>query len=608
MKLFARLVLALFIVSVDVLAVSCQEPESVELERIVVTPLNSSQSYSEVSRSIDVVDYSVPRLLSLQSIADPLDKLTSVTITSYGTLGAAQDLHIRGSSSEQVLVMVDSRPVNDPRTGLTELYQISPDEIERVEVIKGPASSVYGSSAIGGVVNVITKKPSKKPKTVIESSFGTFKTFHESLSTSATFNNLGYRLFYAYDSSVGDRDNSGYLSNDWNAKLNYEISEKNNIFFNGGYFQSRVGAPGSVFAPQVDDHQRNFINFMDLGWDAELFEGANLSLRGYQNTGRLEFEEGYDPLVKTSSWSRVRGITVKYDQLFFDVYKIIAGFDGKDNKMNASNSGKHRYVVRSPFVQNEVALWDKVFLNFGARWDDYSNFKKEPTQNAGVSLKVHDYVKLRANYAKGFRAPTFNELYWPFDGWTEGNPRLSPERSWSWEGGMDMDFPNGLSFKGTYYTNKMKDLINWAPGSDWVWRPTNINSAKIDGVEFNAVMPLLKHLKADAGYTYTNAMDTVLDRYLIYRPKHKVDLGLSYEYKGFYVRLSGQSLGRRYVDTSNSEVLKADFITNLETQYRINKNLTTFLSIDNIFNKKYQRILGYPLPGFDINCGVKCEF
>lgn len=585
-----------------------EEPLNIELEKIIVTPLNSGQSYSEISRNLEVVDYSKPELLSMQTIAVPLDKLTSVYTTDYGQLGAVKDIHIRGSSAEQVLIMVDSRPINNPRTGMTELYQVSPDTIERIEVIKGPASSVYGSSAIGGVVNVITKKPSEKPSTTIVSTFGTFRTFHESLSTSAIFKGFGYRLNYAHDSSSGDRDNSGYLSNNWDAKLNYEIAERNNIYFNGGYFQNKAGAPGSVFLPQVDDHQRNFNNFLDLGWDAEIFDGANMSLRGYQNTDKLEFEEGYDPLIKTASRTRVRGIVAKYDQTFFDVYKLIAGFDGKDNKMNSSNSGKHRYAVRSPFVQNEISLWEKVFVNFGARWDDYSNLKKEPTQSAGISVKPHEYVKLRANYAKGFRAPTFSELYWPFDGWTEGNPLLRPEKSWSWEGGFDIDYPCGLRLGATYYTNKVKDLINWAAGDDWVWRPSNVSSAKIDGCEFSSSIPLLKHLKADVGYTYLNAMDRELDRYLIYRPKHKVDLGLTCEYERVYIRLSGQSLGRRYVDTSNSEVLKADFIANLEAQYKVNNSLTTFLSIDNIFNKNYQRILGYPMPGFAINGGVKCEF
>ncbi|HPN66617.1 MAG TPA: TonB-dependent receptor, partial [Candidatus Omnitrophota bacterium] len=525
------------IICASVIVLSCfccccaEEPLSIELEKIVVTPLNSGQPYSEISRNMEVVDYSTPRLLSLQTIADPLDKLTSVYTTDYGTVGATKDIHIRGSSAEQVLIMVDSRPINNPRTGMTELYQISPDTIERVEVIKGPASSVYGSSAIGGVVNVITKKPSEKPSTTIVSSFGTFRTFHESLSTSATFKGLGYRINYAYDSSSGDRDNSGYLSNNWDAKLNYEVAEGNNIYFNGGYFQNRAGAPGSVFFPQVDDCQRNFNNFLDMGWDAKIFDDANMSIRGYQNSDRLEFTEGYDPLMKTASRTTVRGIVAKYDQTFFDVYKVIAGFDGKDNRMNSSNSGKHRYVVRSPFVQNEVSLWERVFVNFGARWDDYSNFKSEPTQSAGLSLKAHDYVKLRANYAKGFRAPTFSELYWPFDGWTEGNPRLVPEKSWSWEGGLDIDYPCGLGLSATYYTNKVKDLINWAPGSDWVWRPSNVSSAKIDGWEFSSDIPLLKHLKADIGYTYMNAMDRELDRYLIYRPKHKVDLGLTCEYE-----------------------------------------------------------------------------
>jgi outer membrane cobalamin receptor len=259
-------------------------------------------------------------------------------------------------------------------------------------------------------------------------------------------------------------------------------------------------------------------------------------------------------------------------------------------------------------LQNEISIGKDWNLNFGARWDDYSNFKKEPTQSAGVAYKINDTAKLRVNYAKGFRAPTFNDLYWPSSRSSSGNPNLRPEKSWTWEGGFDIEYPHGFELSATYFTNKLKDLINWAPGNDFVWRPSNIGSAKIDGIELKTVVPLAKYLKADFGYTHLYPLDIERNRFLVYRPKHKLDFGLTYEYEKLNVRFYGQFLGRRYTNTANTGLLKQVAVTYLDVSYKANNNLTTFLSIDNIFNKKYQEVLGYPMPGFAINGGVKVDF
>ncbi len=590
-------------------AAFCEEPVNVELEKIIITPAGTEEHYGKISRSVDVIRSDDLKLTHPHVVSEPLDRLTSTSITDYGSLGASKTIRIRGSTPEQVLVLVDSRPVNDPASGEPELHQIPVDAIERIEVIKGPASAIYGSSAIGGVVNIITKKPSKKPKTTVESSFGTFKTFHESFSNSATIKDFGYYFNYTYDSQLGHRDNSEYRAHNWTTKLDYRIGENNKIYFNGGYFEDEAGAPGPVDIPDLDDFQFDFKNYLDLKWSAQIFEDANINLRGYQNVDRLEFVESYNPLDKDSAKSKVRGLICQYDQEFFDFYKIIAGFDGKDNKLNSSTAGKHRYVIRSPFLQNEISIGKDLNLNLGTRWDDYSNFGRESTQSTGFSYNIGERVKLRVNYAKGFRAPTFNDLYWPASRFSTGNPDLHPEKGWTWEGGFDLDYANGLKINATYFTSKLKGLINWARGTNRVWRPSNVNSAQIDGVEFKTIVPLLKNLNLDFGYTYLNAMDTNTDKYLTYRAKNKFDFGLTYEIGSkFEIRFYGQSLGRRYIDTSNSELLKEDLITYLDMSYKMNNNLTSFLTIDNIFNKKYSRVYDYPMPGFAINGGVRVDF
>ncbi len=605
---FAKISMAVLSVFIFIPSAYAEEPVNVELEKIVVTPLGTEQSYGTVSRDMDIIDKYDLSSSYYANVSQPVGRLTSSQSIDYGAEGGVKSIRLRGSSAEQVLILVDSRPVTDSRTGQAELHAIPIDSVDKIEVIKGPASAVYGSSAIGGVVNIITKSPTKKPKTVIESSVGTNQTLHDSLSTSATIKDFGYYFNYSYDSTHGDRDNSEYRSHNWTTRLDYKVGEDNKIYFNSGYFEDKGGAPGSIFMPTLDNFQLNFKDYFDLGWTAKLFEDSEVSIRGYQNNDKLVFINSTTPFSSDAASGRTRGILAQYSQKFFDFYKVITGFDGKMNHVDASLVGKHKNTVRSPFVQNEVSIGKNIEVNFGVRDDDYSNFKGTVSPSAGAAFKIGEYSKLRVNYAKGFRAPTFNDLYWPFDGFTQGNPNLRPEKSWSWEGGFDLGYQSGLQLSATYFTNKLKDLIDWAPGTDFVWRPTNITSAEIDGAEFKTLVPLTKSLKFDFGYTYLNAKDVDLNRFLIYRAKNKFDTGLTLEYEKWDVRFYGESLSRRYTDTDNTNFLKKNFVAYLDTSYKVNNYLTTFVSIDNIFNKSYQSVLGYPVPGFAINGGVRGEF
>ena len=605
---FAKAVLVAVSVFIFIPLAYAEEPVSVELEKIVVTPLGTQQSYGTVSRSMDVIGPYDLSSVHYENVSQAVDRLTSSQSTDYGAESGTKSISLRGSSANQVLVLVDSRPVTDSQNGEAYLQSIPVDSIDKIEVIKGAASAVYGSSAIGGVVNIITKSPSKKPETTIESSFGSFQTIHDSFSNSATIKDFGYYFNYSYDSSLGNRENSQYSSHNWTTRLDYKVGDDNKIYFNSGYFQDKAGTPGSIFFPTPDSFQRDFKDYFDLGWSAKLFEDSEINIRGYQNNDKFVFIASPDPYSGDAASGHTRGLLAQYSQKFFDFYKVIAGFDGKMNRVDASLLGKHENTVRSPFVQNEVSIGKDIEVNFGARNDDYSNFKGTASPSAGAAYKINEYSKIRINYAKGFRAPTFNDLYWPFYGFEQGNPNLKPEKSSSWEGGFDLGYKSGIQLSATYFDNKLKNLIDWEPGTDFIWRPTNVTSAEINGVELKTLVPLTRSLKFDFGYTCMDPKDVDQNKFLIYRAKNKCDTGLTLEYEKWNVRFYGEELGRRYTDTANDSFLKKNFTASLDASYKVNNNLTTFVSIDNIFNRSYQLVLGYPMPSFAVNGGIKGEF
>ncbi|MFA4993396.1 MAG: TonB-dependent receptor plug domain-containing protein, partial [Candidatus Omnitrophota bacterium] len=174
-------------------------PQDVELDKIVVTPSRIEESSGDTGRVVDVVTAKEMEEGGAEDLADVFTGLTSVNISSYGGPGATKSVRMRGSTAAQVLVMVDGRPINNPRDGQVDLSTIPLEDISRVEVMHGPGSSLYGSSAMGGVVNIITKKPPKEGmKTKLYSSFGTARTYVERMLNGARVSKFGYLLSGGY--------------------------------------------------------------------------------------------------------------------------------------------------------------------------------------------------------------------------------------------------------------------------------------------------------------------------------------------------------------------------------------------------------------------------
>ena len=209
-------------------------------------------------------------------------------------------------------------------------------------------------------------------------------------------------------------------------------------------------------------------------------------------------------------------------------------------------------------------ITSKFKLNFGARVDDYSNFGTQVSPSLSAVYKISEDIRLHGLIARSFRAPTFNDLYWPDDGWTKGNPNLRPEKGTTGEIGVDAKLCKYLSSGVTYYRSIYKQLINWVPDDNGVWSPTNIGSALIDGVELANTVYLLDDLELGLNYTYLRAIDDKTDKYLIYQPRNKADLSLKYKRTdGYIFEFKGQFTDRRFHNASNSISVKRFFVFGL---------------------------------------------
>jgi len=591
----------------------------VELDKIVVTPSRVEESYGEISRKVEVITSQDIENSQAEDLPQALDNITSVDINSYGGVGATKNLSIRGSSAAQSLVMVDGRPINNPRDGQAELSNIPLDNIDRIEVMYGPASSLYGSAAMGGTVNIITKRPPKKgQKTEAYSSFGTYRTYTERLNQGARLGKFGYLITGGYQSSVGFRANSAFNAKDCNLKFEYGPNDFNALTLNSGFYTSKVGTPYKITTPDLDDKQKNLKRFYDFNWQFKPADKIAIDTKIYENYDRLEFLENSTTYTKDIHTTKARGLNTQYSQRFADFYQLICGFNYVTNLNDSTSSAKHKYIVRAGYIENKLSFFDKLEMDIGARFDDYSNFGSELNPSFSLLYKFTDDLKVHGMLSRSFRAPTFNDLYWPrtdyywsgfWVGAEEGNPNLRPEKGIAGEVGIEAEINKYIWAGLTYYRSKYKDLISWGEEAS-VWRPMNISSALIEGIEVQNKIFLPFNFEFDTGYTFLKARDLDTHNYLIYRPKNKVDCSLKYKNPplGFIFELKGQFVGTRYHDSENTIKVKQYFLLGLNASKKLGKNFTYTMSIDNMLNKKYQSVRDFSMPGFSITNGIKAEF
>ncbi|MFA5008513.1 MAG: TonB-dependent receptor [Candidatus Omnitrophota bacterium] len=594
----------------------CYAKETVDLGSLVITPSRIEEDIGETYRKVEVITKKDIESSQAKDVSEVLSGIDSVNISNYGGLGALKTIRMRGATPSQVLILMDTRPLNSPRDGEVDLNTIPLDNIERIEVMPGAASSLYGSQAMGGTINIITKSPPKSgQKLEFTTRFGSFATFIESLSQGARIGKFGYIVSGGYESSEGFRVNSAFNSKDFNSKFDYKINDYNTLGASCGFYKSRAGTPGPITAPDDDDIQVQLKNYIDLNWDSRIDETTGLNARVYNNYDRLEFSENsvgsiFDtPFSRAIHTTKVEGLDLRFNKELSDFYQLISGYNYVQNLNDSTSSAKHKYNVNAGYLENQFNISEKAKLSLSGRVDNYSNFGAEFNPSVNFVYNLWENSGIHTSVSRSFRAPTFNDLYWPDEGWAKGNPDVKPEKGINYELGFDTKVNKYFSTGLTYYRSDFSDLINWAPDASNVWQPTNVGRATINGVELINKFYPFDNFEIGLNYNFLSARDKKTNKYLIYQPENKMDFSLKYkEFYGFNFELAGQWTGKRFHDSDNAIKVKPYFLLNFNVSKKIKENYNIFFSIDNLLNKEYQVVLDYPTPGLSVNGGVKVEF
>ncbi|HYA86386.1 MAG TPA: TonB-dependent receptor [Nitrospirota bacterium] len=591
-----------------------------QMNEVVVTATKTEQKPEDVTQSVTVVTADEIAKSGATNVGDVLSTTVGATVTGYGPLGALQSLELRGSTYQQVLVLLDGMRLNSGSAGGYDLSElpVSLDAIERIEIVRGPASALYGSDAMGGVVNIITKKPTKQA-TTLSGALGADGYSSVSLSHSGKDGSMYYSLSYGKAHSSGFH----HLNNNddqYNAgiKLGYDFSAASSIEASADYLTKDIGVPGSTellspLARQVNRELVTGIQFKD-----RLSKAVDFNVRVYQTGEHLGYA---DPDPETYEFSTTRSMTTgaeaQVNWLMGTFSVLTLGVDGRDDNLVDSSAGTHTASLSAGYLQEELNLGDSFILILGDRYDKNSAYGSKWSPKASARYLIAGLgTILRASIGNSFRAPTLNDLYFIDEYGDHGNPNLRPETAVEYEGGIEQPLGAGNSIKFTAFNRRVEDLIVWEPTSPgaFTYIPMNIGRARISGTETELHFVVSQIVSGTINYALTFPVDeTTGDRIFSdasHIPAQKLagTLWVALDPKTS-LSVGGQSV-RNYVEPGSPKwdyyVLDGKITDTVVSQK--DSKVQVFIGLKNIFNRQYETVQGYPMPPQEFYGGFTASF
>lgn len=608
---------------------------TLELPNMVVTATRTETPENEVASAMTVITAKDIADRHISNVADALRTVPGLDVVRTGGLGQQTSVFLRGANSNHTLVLVDGVEMNDPSspTGAFDFAFLQTDNIERIEVVRGAASAAFGSDAIGGVINVITKKGAGKLKFtgVAEGgSYGTWKTGGnisggtERINYSFDASRLETAGFSAADKNLGNLMPNGYRNTTISGRTGFKVNEALDfgVTLRYGEGKSSLDNGGGKGADDPNFYG-TFNELFTRGFGhLKLFDGFWEQTVGvaYSRTDRNNVN-GVDPLNNFSSAATNLGQKVKLDyQNIFHVHKsntVLVGVEEEADSLSSSASSDYPAWSYSSsasiplktmntlgyYLQDQINLFDRSFTTLGVRYDDNNRFGGHETWRANELYTIKETgTRLRGSYGTGFKAPTLNQLYDTIYG--TGNVNLKPETSHGWDVGVEQDVFKKLSTLGiSYFDNAFNNLIvaNSAP-----YVNQNVSKAKANGIESFVEVRPLTDLTLRGSYTYQQTQNLDTGTQLLRRPRDKASFDTDYRFlekAHFHVNLLMVGKKSDYASTVAGYAM-----LNFAGSYDVHKNVQLFARIDNVLNKQYEEVYGYGTSGVAGYGGVKVNY
>jgi len=619
-------------------------PSSLQYE-IVVTANRLETPAKEVASSVTIITREDLEKMKKSTVLEVMREVLGVTIIQNGGTGAAASMSIRGANSEHTLVLMDGVELNDPISPSRsyDLAHLILDNIERIEILRGPQSTLYGSDAIGGVVNIITNKGLGKPRFSLSSYGGSYKTFSTQAGIRGSTEKINYSLGLSHVSTQGiSAASTAYPGNE-------EEDSYQNLTFSG-----RMG-----FSPWDNMEIDLVLRSINTEADIDNFGGANGDDPNNRQDYKSLFLKGQlRTLLLNNRWEQRLSISLIHnDRQHENLPDASHPFDSEEGRFKSKmfkidwqnnlflhetntltfgvnhqqEQGESEYHFKGLwgpysslfplqqahltgiYLQDQIRLAHRFFATAGVRLDSHSQFGWALTYRLAPAYFIEKTgTKFKATLGTGFKSPSLYQLYAPATSFGPiGNRDLKPEKSTGWDAGIEQFLLDERVFLGvTYFHNDYRGLIDF----DFLQGYCNIGKAESKGAELYLQAEPRDRLRLRASYTRLEAKDKDTGTPLLRRPEHKFTASLNYNLlnRG-NIRISYIYIGKRddkdfatwpypQITLPGYNLLNAAFSFDLST------NIQIFVRLDNLFNVEYENILGYGTPGFSAFGGVSLDF
>jgi vitamin B12 transporter len=613
------------------------------VEPVVVTATKIETPAEEVGAAVTVIHGDDFRARHWTRVEDALRAVPGLDVQRFGGPGKLSNITIRGARPGQVQVLIDGMRAKNPTSGTFDFSDLSPDLIERIEVIRGPQSTLYGADAIGGVINVITKKGQGPFAGSLHQELGNHDTLRSRAEIGGAWRWLDYALSGSHFESAGQFKNDNTDLDAVSTRLGLSrLPGDSSVAFMLRYNRNRTRLPiRSPFVgpqpiePLLDENARQGSDSL-----ATTLRATTHPVSWWESEVRLSrlynhvrFEDAPDPGVacpflafgfpcefpSETTIERREAEWLNHVHVGkWSTSTVGLEYQHEEGASEGSTVFSGRANKQSVFFQQQFRLLDRLFTSAGFRVEDHSVFGTVTTQRGSLAYVVKGWgTRIRGGAGSGFRAPTFVDLFFP----GAANPDLKPERSFSYDVGVDQRlWKDRVRLGATYFHNTFTDLITCCgaptPAAPF-GGPINVGRARSEGLEFTSEVDLLDTLTASVAYTYTRSkvlVGALADRPIPRIPRHLWNIGLTWTPLPRLSLFTEVHTSSRQFETFGTVYNTGHTRVDVGGTYRILgrhgflRALEATARIQNLLDEAYAEVRGFPAPGITALAGLRVAF
>jgi len=574
--------------------------------RIVVTATRTPTSIDQIGSSLSVVTGEEIERYQLRTVSDAINRTPGVSFNQSGGAGQPSSLYIRGSKAEHVKIYIDGIPVNDPTTTARQpdMAHLNTDQIEKIEVLRGPQSTLYGSDAIGGVINIRTKRGAGDPSSFVDLEAGSFNTIRAAVGTQGGTDLIDYSVSVSrfetdgFSALNGAAENDGYKNTTIHSRIGITPVENAGIDFvfrhvdaEGDYDAGFPASPSDRSRFDTDQtffRTEGFLSLFDGLWEQK----AGISVT---ETDRDYSWGGYEGKILHVDWQ---------NNIFInEMNTLTAGAEWERENYRDSFGGKYQVETTGLYLQDQVQLGENFFGTAGIRHEEHEQAGGSTTYRLTSAYLIDETgTKLKASWGTGFRSPSLYQLY---DPWS-GNSALQSETSRGWDVGFEQTLiEDKLSGGITYFQSQLKNTISFDYGTY-----TYAQSASVDtrGVETFLDWVATDSINLHLNHTWLNVDDQDPAKYYeLRKPKHEFNARLDVQATdALNLYLQGSYVGKR--DDVGGVVLDNYITLDVGAGFQVTSNLMIYARIENLTDEDYELVDGYGTAGISAYAGAKFTF